>query len=103
MVEPVNNPRRGWPYTRILAIGAYIFPAQLPQTLRMRGVWGWSSVPYEIQMATKLQASRLFVRKQSPFGVAGSVDIGTVRLSSRLDPDVEALVRPFKKMNGLAY
>jgi hypothetical protein len=103
MVEPVNNPRRGWPYTRVLAIGSYIFPAQLPQTLRISGVWGWSSIPYEIQMATKLQASRLFVRKQSPFGVAGSVDIGTVRLSSRLDPDVEALVRPFKKMNGLAY
>jgi len=102
MVEPINNPRRGWPYTRILAIGAYILPAQLPQTLRIRGIWGWSSVPYEIQMACKLQASRLFIRKQSPFGVAGSVDTGTVRLSSRLDPDVEALVRPFKKMDGIA-
>jgi hypothetical protein len=102
MVEPINNPRRGWPYTRILAIGAYIFPSQLPQTLKITGIWGWSSVPYEIQMACKLQASRLFIRKQSPFGVAGSVDTGTVRLSSRLDPDVEALVRPFKKMDGVA-
>lgn len=102
MVEPINNPRRGWPYSRILAIGAYILPAQLPQTLRIKGIWGWSSVPYEIQMACKLQASRLFIRKQSPFGVAGSVDTGTIRLSSRLDPDVEALVRPFKKMDGIA-
>jgi hypothetical protein len=103
MVEPINNPRRGWPYTRLIAIGAYIFPAQLPQTLRVKGIWGWSSIPYEIQTACKLQASRLFVRKQSPFGVAGSVDMGTVRLTSRLDPDVEALIRPMRKMNGLAY
>ena len=102
MVEPVNNPRRGWPYTRFIAIGAYILPYNLPQSVRVQGVWGWSAVPAEIAMATKIQASRLFVRRQSPFGVAGSPDLGTVRLSAKLDPDVEALIRPFKKMDGLA-
>jgi hypothetical protein len=103
MLEPINNPRRGWPYSRVLAIGSYILPANLPQTLRISGIWGWASVPPEINLAARLQASRLFIRKQSPFGVAGSVDTGTVRLSARLDPDVEALIRPFKKMSGLAY
>lgn len=102
MVEPVNNPRRGWPYTRILAIGAYIFPFNLPQSVRVKGVWGWSSVPYEVQMATKIQASRLFVRRQSPFGIAGSPELGTVRLGSRLDPDVEVLLRPFRKVSWMA-
>lgn len=102
MVEPVNNPRRGWPWTRLLAIGAYIFPYNLPQSVRVKGVWGWSSVPYEVQVATKLQASRLFVRRQSPFGIAGSPDIGTVRLGSRLDPDVEVLLRPFRKVSWMA-
>lgn len=102
MVEPVNNPRRGWPWTRLLAIGAYIFPFNLPQSVRVKGVWGWSSVPYEVQMATKIQASRLFVRRQSPFGIAGSPDIGTVRLGSRLDPDVEVLLRPFRKVSWMA-
>jgi hypothetical protein len=102
MVEPVNNPRRGWPYTRLLAIGAYIFPFNLPQSVRVRGVWGWSSVPYEVQMAAKLQASRLFVRRQSPFGVAGTPELGTVRLGSRLDPDVEVLLRPFRKVSWMA-
>ena len=102
MVEPVNNPRRGWPWTRLLAIGAYIFPFNLPQSVRVKGVWGWSSVPYEVQMATKIQAARLFVRRQSPFGIAGSPDIGTVRLGSRLDPDVEVLLRPFRKVSWMA-
>lgn len=102
MVEPINNPRRGWPYTRLLAIGAYIFPYNLPQSVRVKAVWGWSAVPQEIQMACKIQASRLFIRRQSPFGIAGSAELGTVRLSSRLDPDVEMLARPFRKLSWMA-
>lgn len=102
MVEPVNNPRRGWPWTRLLAIGAYIFPYNLPQSVRVKAVWGWTAIPNEVQMATKIQASRLFVRRQSPFGIAGSPEIGTVRLGSRLDPDVEVLLRPFRKVSWMA-
>lgn len=102
LVEPVNAPRKGWPYTRILASGAYVFPAYIPQAVRVTGVWGWSAVPSEISMATLIQASRLFARKQSPFGIAGAPDMGVVRLSSRLDADVEVLVRPFRKLAGLA-
>ncbi len=102
MVEPINNPRRGWPYTRLLAIGAYIFPYNLPQSVRVKAVWGYSSVPHEVAMACKLQSSRLFVRRQSPFGIAGTPELGTVRLGSRLDPDVEVLLRPFRKLSALA-
>ena len=102
MVEPVNNPRRGWPWTRLLAIGSYIFPYNLPQSVRVKAVWGWTAIPNEVQMATKIQASRLFVRRQSPFGIAGSPEIGTVRLGSRLDPDVEVLLRPFRKVSWMA-
>lgn len=102
MVEPINNPTRGWPYTRILATGAYVYPYYLPQAVRIKGVWGWSAIPAEINQAALIQSSRLFIRKQSPFGIAGTPELGTVRLTSRLDPDVEALVRPFKRNNGLA-
>lgn len=102
LTEPVNNPRKGWPYTRILASGAYVFPCYIPQGIRVKGIWGWSAVPSEISMATLIQSARLFARKQSPFGIAGAPDMGVVRLSSRLDADVEVLCRPFRKMNGLA-
>jgi hypothetical protein len=98
MIEPINNPRRGWPYNRILAIGSYIFPANLPQSVKVTGVWGWSAVPPEVNSACLIQASRLFNRRQSPFGIAGSPDIGTVRLLSRLDADVEALLRPMRNV-----
>jgi hypothetical protein len=102
MLEPVNNPQRGWPVNRILAIGRYVWPYYLPQSCRITGVWGWNAVPAEINMATLIQSARLFTRRQSPFGIAGSPDLGTVRLTAKLDADVEALLRPFRKNNGLA-
>lgn len=103
VVEPINNPRKGWPFTRMIAVGAYVWPFNIPQSVKIVGVWGWSSVPQEIQLAAKIQASRLFIRRQSPFGIAGTPELGTVRLSSRLDPDVETLLRPFRKVRGQAY
>lgn len=102
MFEPVNNPSRGWPMSRILAVGSYVFPFNLPQSVRVKGIFGWSAVPYEVKTAAKIQASRLFLRNQSPFGIAGNTDLGTVRLAAKLDADVEALLRPLRKNNGLA-
>jgi len=103
MVEPVNNDKKGWPYTRLLAVGEYVWPYFFPQTCRIKGVFGFPEIPYEVELACKIQASRLFVRKQSPFGIAGSVELGTVRLNSRLDPDVEMLLKTFRRNQGLAY
>jgi hypothetical protein len=102
MEEPVNNSLRDWPYTRLLAIGRYVWPYYLPQACKITGVWGWPAVPSEVNQACIIQSSRIFVRKQSPFGIAGTPELGTIRLSSRLDPDVEAFLRPMKRNNGLA-
>jgi hypothetical protein len=44
-----------------------------------------------IREATLIQALRLYKRKDSPEGVLGSAEWGTVRVS-RLDPDVAKLV-----------
>ena len=102
MFEPVNNPARGLPMSRLLAVGSYVFPFNIPQSVRVTGVFGFSSVPFEVATAAKIQSSRLFLRNQSPFGIAGNTDLGTVRLAAKLDADVEALLRPLRKNNGLA-
>lgn len=110
LIEPRNNPRKGWPYNRILARNSFfypfstynIYPYSYPQSVRVTGVWGWSAVPSEVNFATIIQASRLFNRRHSPFGIAGSPEMGTVRLYSRLDADVEVLLKPFRKYGGLA-
>lgn len=62
--------------------------------LRVTAKWGWPSVPDEIAQATLLLANRLYMRKDSPEGIAGSSEWGVIRLS-RWDPDVEALIGPY--------
>lgn len=103
MVEPINNPRQGKPYDRIIAVGRYIFPAKYPQSVRMTGIWGFSAVPDVVAQACLIQASRIFNRALSPFGIAGSADLGTVRLSARLDPDVQVLLAPLVRVDGMVY
>lgn len=64
---------------------------------RVTARWGWPAVPDEVEQATLLQASRLYRRKDSPEGVAGSADWGLVRVPN-LDPDVKALLADFKSL-----
>jgi hypothetical protein len=62
------------------------------------GTWGWSAVPDTIKNATLLQASRLVKRRDAPFGVAGSPDMGNeLRLLAKLDPDVEVMVGAYRR------
>lgn len=78
------------PYERVAVRSAHMPPFTYPtDCARVTGIFGWDSVPVAIEEATLLQASRLAVRRDSPFGVAGSPESGSeVRLLARLDPDV---------------
>lgn len=50
-------------------------------------------IPEAVKMATMIQASRLYHRRDTPYGVAGSPEMGNeLRLLSRLDPDVQLLL-----------
>jgi hypothetical protein len=107
-LNPLNGRSGGsyWPYTDIKAIGDYLFPVWTTSTtnsneatVQVTGVWGWSAVPIDIKQATILLAMRQFKRYDSPLGVAGFGDIGAIRVG-RIDPDVDALIHPFKKISA---
>jgi hypothetical protein len=107
-LEPLNGVTAGLaqPYTRIRAIGALVFPIWAVTGtytnfagVQVAGVFGWASVPTAVKQATILLAMRQFKRYDSPLGVAGFGDIGVMRVG-RVDPDVEALLMPFKKVIG---
>lgn len=100
--EPINNPRQGKPFYEIIARGGYSFLIDQPQSLKVTGIWGWSAVPEVVRQACLIQASRLFNRAGSPFGIAGSAELGTVRLAPRLDVDVQVLLTDVTKQTGLA-
>ncbi len=94
---PANAPANGEPFTHLRPDKAtYTYPVKEGVLVRITAQYGWPAVPPEVRQATLIQALRFAQRRHAPFGVAGSPEVGSeVRLLSRLDPDVEALVRPY--------
>lgn len=100
-LEPLNGLVDGLatPYTRIRAVGDFLFPTWAGDALvKITGTWGYASVPISITQACIIQSSRIFKRLDSPLGIAGFGDLGVMRVSNRLDPDVAQLVDPYKKV-----
>lgn len=100
-LEPLNGIVDGMPtpYTRIRAIGDQLFePLNGEATVEVRAVFGYSAVPIEVKQACIIQSSRLMKRLDSPLGVAGIGDLGVIRVSSRIDPDVAQLVDSYRKI-----
>lgn len=100
-LEPLNgivSGLTGWPTTRIRAVGTLLFPKyQNRATIEIAGVWGWNAVPTAIKTATLLQAARLYKRADAPFGAAGYGDVGIIRVTGSIDPDVRQQIRSYTK------
>lgn len=105
-LEPLNGLVGGTyrPFDRLVAIGEYLFPVYEPKsvnaleaTVQVVGTFGFPSVPADIKQAAILLSMRQFKRYDSPLGVAGFGDLGVIRVG-KLDPDIEALIMPFKKI-----
>jgi hypothetical protein len=98
--EPLNNLAGGLvtSYTQIRAVDNYLFPVREGEaTARLTGVWGWSSVPIAVTQATIILGSRIFKRLDSPLGII-SGELGSMRVGFRLDPDVQHLIEPYRKI-----
>jgi hypothetical protein len=100
-LEPTNAAAVGDPWTRLVSLGTRWFPRlQYRLGVAVTASFGWPGgvAPAAVKHATLLQAARTWKRKDAPFGVAGSVEFGSeVRLLAKLDPDVESLLRPYRR------
>jgi hypothetical protein len=97
VLEPRNAAADGRPWTRLALAegGSYVWPTS-PEEVAVTAQWGWSAVPSTVKTATMLQAMRFYARRDSPYGVAGSPDLGSeIRLLSKLDPDVGVMLTDF--------
>jgi hypothetical protein len=95
--DPRNAPQKGAPYTRIF------LPVTTNGVAEVTALWGWDAVPTTVKEATLLQASRLFKRRDAPFGVAGSPDLGSeLRLLAKVDPDVAVMLSKYVRRTGVA-
>lgn len=99
-LEPLNGRAGGivTPYTQIRAVDDFLWPVFGGEaTVEINGTFGWSAVPIAIKQATLMLAQRQFKRYDSPLGVTGVGELGVIRVS-RIDPDVQALVSPFRRV-----
>jgi len=70
--------------------------------LTVTAQYGWTEVPLAIKQATLMQANRWVMRRDAPFGIAGSPQDGSeMRLLAKLDPDVAVAIRPYYRMWGV--
>lgn len=101
--EPVNASQRGRPWQRIeFTTDSEFYPCGTRNEVQVTALWGWSAVPDAVKNATLLQASRFFTRRDAPFGVAGSPDVGSeMRLLAKVDPDVAVILREYSRMRGV--
>lgn len=90
----IGEPYTGFDYTSF-PISAFplLWAIQRADTT-VTAKWGYAAdIPPAVNMACLLQASRWFARRNSPYGVAGSPEMGSeLRLLAKLDPDVAVML-----------
>lgn len=97
---PLNAFQRGKPWERVNLPGFLSFDQG---AISITGVWGWAAVPVAVTQACLLQALRLTKRPDSPFGVAGSPELGSeLRLLSKVDPDVAVMLKRYVRRGAVA-
>lgn len=97
--EPRNAAVKGRPWTRLVVkpTSTYV-PTGIEYEAAFTAPWGWTAYPSAVKQATKIQASRFFARRNSPYGIAGSPQDGSeMRLLSRVDPDVSVSLGSYKR------
>ena len=106
-LTPINSAANGRPWTRIEVLPkSLVKPNGRHNGVKVTARWGWSTIPYPILLATMLQASRLFARRDEGAGPLVSKRVDDVQLdwsgppSGELDPDLLTSVVPFRRVWG---
>ena len=95
---PFNAGENGRPYTWIetSGYGNCAFPPGTKKAVQIVGSFGYATTaPKPVAEACKIQAIRLFKRKDAPFGVIAGGDMQQSMTIPDLDPDVKMLLSPY--------
>lgn len=94
-LRPSNADLNGRPWTRIILNSG---GRGSLDGITVTAKFGWTDVPVAVQQAALVQSSRLFKRRDAPFGIAGSPDLGSeLRLLAKVDPDVAVVLGPYQR------
>jgi hypothetical protein len=103
-LEPRNAAAKGKPW-ELLTVGtdSAVTPVTAADGVSITAIWGWSAVPATVKTACKLQANRFLARRDSPFGVAGSPDVGSeLRLLAKVDADLKPMLAGYVRTWAVA-
>lgn len=95
-LEPINS---GPPYTQIRVAPQSVkkFPVWM-RGVRITGTWGYAATaPQAVADACVMLAARYYKRKDAPFGVVGTPELGLMRITAR-DHDVAPLLMPYRRL-----
>ncbi len=90
------------PYTQIRILNTRSserFDPSILNSVQITAKYGFPLVPEAIEQATRIQALRLFKRKDTPFNVFGNDETGTIELFNKFDPDAMALLKDYRKLD----
>lgn len=96
---PWNAPAEGVPWTHaVTRPGSAGWWSRCARSVSVEAVWGWTSVPSSVLQATLITAAETFARRNAPFGIAGSPEMGSeLRLLQRLDVDAARLLAKYRR------
>lgn len=99
---PWNAAAEQIPWTHmVLRPTAAVYWPRAARAISVSANWGWSSVPTVVKQAALVQAARFFTRRDAPFGIAGSPELGSeTRLLAKLDPDVQLMLSTVRRWWG---
>lgn len=101
-LTPYNAAAIGEPYTEIRAApnGRYAFDKRLARSVKVVAVFGWPSVPVQVQEAALLEAARMLAQSQSPSGVVASAELGRYLILPQLHPTTKHMLIPFRRFRS---
>jgi hypothetical protein len=97
-LEPLNTVLQDRPYRSIIATGAKAWPVIIDPPMpgiQINGVFGWPAIPDDVREAALIMSLRLFSRYNSPLGVAGFGEMGSISVRA-VDPDVREMLTPYR-------
>jgi hypothetical protein len=98
-LEPPNAADNSQPWNVLAPLNS-AFPT-VRYGVKVVAKFGWAAVPTEIAEACMILARRVYLRKDSAFGVLQSPEFGEPIFLRKNDPDVAALLDPFCRTAGI--
>lgn len=108
MLWPYNaaSEQPAKPYTKIKVdtrSGSALetFPLGTEKAVKVTGVWGWPSIPSDIENVCLLEAMRILRQNDSPTGVISNSDQGTGTIVPELHPSSRIILASYRRMGRL--